>query len=788
LWDEKLAIGHSLREPRAVARLAREDLATATALLDARHIAGDRKLTSDLVRLTLGALSPAGNPNELIGMLASEKKARHDRFGASLYLLEPNLKQGIGALRDLATALWAAQVRWHPPRPDFDPEGADGLVANLVSLGHLTRRQGDVLTNARDFMLRIRILVQLAAKRRFDQLTFEIQEAIAPSLYPNAKQHEGDIRSAVAPAVEDLMREYFGHARGVVQVADRLLESARVPARRKPRIAEVDASFITFNGELAIKDPRLFAERPSEMLRLFRVAVQESLPVYGHTRELAAETIAKDAQPLAVDPSASKLFLDALVDVRDAAQPSAFEVMHQLGILSALMPEWAPTTCRVQHDLYHVYTVDQHQLYALAMQKRLARGELAEEHPLATELWKEVKRPASLYLATLLHDVGKPLGKGHAEKGAIVAGNVARRFGMSEDEIEVVEFLVRQHLTMSHLSQRRDLADPEVIARFAERVGSEERLIKLYLLTLCDTAMTAPDNLSTWKAGLLRELMLRTREYFRGNSSEVTADEQRGLRDKIVQLAEIPEARALVEGVDPRLLIQLTARQAARNVRLVATTLAKQPTVGLEVHCYPMKGHSELCIVAPDAPGVLAAIAGALTAARVDVLGAVLGHVETSDHRLVIDTFYVRDLKGEAIPDDDARWPRLLGDLRELLSGRPDPGAVATLIAKRRPKSGMPKRVTPGVPTEIKLHDDSMAATIVEVFTLDRVGVLYAITQTLADLGLDISLAKVSTEGEKAADVFYVTRAGKRITDAQQREVLTSRLRMAVESPGLTGS
>lgn len=788
LWDEKLAIGHSLREPRAVARLAREDLATATALLDARHIAGDRKLTSDLVRLTLGALSPSGNPNELIAMLAAEKKARHDRFGASLYLLEPNLKQGIGALRDLATALWAAQVRWHPPRPDLDPEGADALVANLVALGHLTRRQGDVLTNARDFMLRIRILVQLAAKRRFDQLTFEIQEAIAPSLYPDAKAHEGDIRSAVAPAVEDLMREYYVHARGVVQVADRLLESARVPARRKPRIAEVDASFITFNGELAIKDPRLFAERPSEMIRLFRVAVQETLPVYGHTRELAAEALARDSQPLAHDPAASKLFVDALTDVRDAAQPSAFEVMHQLGILSALMPEWAPTTCRVQHDLYHVYTVDQHQLYALAMQKRLARGELAEEHPLATELWKDLKGPATLFLATLLHDVGKPLGKGHAEKGAIVAGNVARRLGMTEEEIELVEFLVRQHLTMSHLSQRRDLADPEVIARFAERVGTEDRLIKLYLLTLCDTAMTAPDNLTTWKAGLLRELMLRTREYFRGNATEVTADEQRGLRDKIVQLAEIPDARTLVDGVDPRLLVQLTARQAARNVRLVAATLAKQPTVGLEVHCYPMKGHSELSIIAPDEPGVLAAIAGALTAARVDVLGAVLGHVDTPKGRHVIDTFYVRDLKGEAIPDDDARWTRLLGDLRELLAGTPDPGAVATLIAKRRPKSGMPKRVTPGVPTEIKLHDDSMAATIVEVFTLDRVGVLYAITQTLADLGLDISLAKVSTEGEKAADVFYVTRAGKRITDEQQREVLTSRLRMAVESPGLTGS
>src|SRR5207248_10915142 len=202
--------------------------------------------------------------------------------------------------------------------------------------------------------------------------------------------------------------------------------------------------------------------------------------------ELVAETIAKDPAPLAHDPLAQRLLLDALVDLRDSAQPSALEVMHQLGILSALMPEWAPCTARVQHDLYHVYTVDQHQLYAVAMQKRIARGELADEHPLATELWRDVARPAPLLLGTLLHDVGKPLGKGHAEKGAVIAGEVARRLGMTEADTELTEFLVRQHLTMSHLSQRRDLADPEVIERFAERVGSDERLVQLYLLTLCD--------------------------------------------------------------------------------------------------------------------------------------------------------------------------------------------------------------------------------------------------------------------------------------------------------------
>jgi [protein-PII] uridylyltransferase len=801
LWDEKLAIGHSVREPRAVARLARDDLATATALLDARHIAGDRRLTAELVRATLGALSPGGNPNDLIGALAAEKQARHARFGASLYLLEPNLKQGIGALRDLATALWCAQIRWHPPRPGTagDAEGAEALVANLVTTGHLTGRQAQVLLGARDFLLRIRALVQLTAKRRFDQLTFEIQEAIAPAVYPDAHAQDGE-RAAVAPAVEALMRDYYLHARGVVQVADRLLESARVPARRRPRIGSVDASFITFNGELAIRDPRLFVERPSEIVRMFRIAVAERLPVYGHTRELAAEVIARDPAPLGRDPVTARLFLDALVDIRDDAQPSALEVMNQLGVLSAMMPAWAPCVGRVQHDLYHVYTVDQHQLYALAMQKRLARGELAAEQATAVELWRSVRRPGPLLLGTLLHDVGKPAGKGHAEKGAVIAGDIARRLGMSEADADLTEFLVRQHLTMSHLSQRRDLSDPEVIARFAERVGDDERMVQLYLLTICDTAMTAPDNLTAWKADLLRNLVLRTRAYFAraatpaaaaahpDASDDPEADEHARVKARILrQVGDEPGAAAVagevIDAIDPRLFTQLTARQTARHVRLVARSRAETPHVALEAHCFPLKGHSELAVVAPDAPGVLATIAGALTAHRVDVLGAVLGYVDLPGGRLVADAFYVRDLKGAAIPDDDPRWRKLGADLRQLLGGPPDPSKVAALIAQRRPRSGMPKRVTPGVATEIRLHDDSTHATIVEVSTRDRVGVLYAITQTLADLGLDISLAKVATEGEKVADTFYVTRGGRRITEDPDRAELVARLRAAVEEP-----
>lgn len=790
LWDEKLAIGHAVREPRAAARLAKEDIATATALLDARHIAGDRRLTSDLVRATLIALAPGGNPNELITKLATENRARHDRFGAAIYVLEPNLKQGIGALRDLSTALWAAAVRWAPPQPDVhpgEPMTAEALIASLLALGHLTPRQAVVLEAARDFFLRLRALVQLTATRRFDQLTFEIQEAIAPKLYPSVQaSHAGTtgIRAAVAPAVEALMRDYYLHARGVVMVAERLLESARVPARTRPRINAVDATFITFDGELALEDPRRFTERPSEMVRLFRTALAEKVAIYGHTKELVAEQIARDPQAIANDPIAALLTLEALTDLRDRGVPSLFEQMHELGILGAVMPGWAPCTARVQHDLYHVYTVDQHQLYALAMQKRLARGELAREHPLATELWTTITRPAPLLLATLLHDVGKPLGKGHAEKGAVIAGQVARKFGLDETDAQTVEFLVRQHLTMSHLSQRRDLSDPEVIERFAQHtVGNEERLAELYLLTLCDAAMTAPDNLTAWKEGLLRELVLRTRAYFCGGASTSQEEQRRDdPRDKAMALLkDAPAARAMLDGVDPQLLIQLTARQAARHAKLAASTAGKDPHVAIEVHCFPMKGHSELAIVAPNMPGVLAAIAGALTANRVDVLGAILGHTNTAPG-LVLDVFFVRDLKGEAIPDDDERWTKLLDDLRVVLDVTAPENATAALIKRRRPPSGMPIRVTPSVSTEIKIYDDSTQATIVEVQTRDRVGVLFAITQTLAALDLDISLAKVSTEGEKVADVFFVTRGGHRITDDAERATLVDHLQAAVEA------
>jgi [protein-PII] uridylyltransferase len=789
LWDAGIKVGHAIREPKAAARLARTDLATATALLEAHALAGDTRLVADLARATERVVSRERTVNDFVRSLVDEKRRRHDRFGASLYLLEPNLKQGIGALRDLATGMWVARARW----------GVEE-IAQLIDLGQLSARQVAVYNEALDFLLKLRCLVHLHAGRVTDQLTFELQEALAPGLYPDAKLEEGDVRPAVAPAVEALMRRYYLHARAASRVTERLLELALVPPRKKPRILRIDGSFVAFNGKLSLVDPDLLRARPAEMVRLFRVALREDLPVYGHTRELIAERLAENANLVTENVAAGKLFVEFLVDPADKGQPSLLEIMHDLGLLNALMPEFAPCTCRVQHDLYHVYTVDQHQLYTVAYLKRLARGELRDDAPTVTEALAQVTRPISLYLGTLLHDVGKPLGRGHSEKGARLAGAIARRFHLTPEDTGRTELLVRQHLTMAHLSQRRDLSDDAMIERFADRMGDEETLAQLYVLTFCDTAMTAPGNLNEWKQALLRELYVKARARLRGQrgtdiSSETEAAARR-VRKLVRELCADEgsvgddELAEFFRGVDDRYFAALAPPQIARHVALAREY--RERGVGARVaviHHDPGKGHSAVAVVARDRHGFLAMVAGALAANRVDILSAVVSSRQASgagEEPLALDVFFVRDTLGNAIERDDPRWQRIEEDLAGLLaSDRADPQVVRALLKRRRQRSGLGQRVMPAVPTRIAIDNEtSTDYTVVDVIAEDRVGLLCEIALTLTQLELDIHLSKVATEANRVADVFYVT-AGtppQKIVDPERLAVIEKTLFAAVSS------
>ncbi len=793
LWDAGVNVGHAVRTVNETNKLAGDDIATTSALLDARHIAGIQGPVERLREQTRRAIAPGQDANAFVAKLGAGMRDRHQRFDQTVYLLEPNLKRGRGALRDLATAQWVAHARWGTPS-----------FRALMAKGHISSRQLAILEDARSFLLRIRSLLQFQVERPTDQLTFEIQEAIAPDLYPNAKLAAGDIRPAVAPAVEALMRHYYLHARGAVQVTDFILERAKVASRRKPRIRRIDSTFLIFNGKIGVHDPQVFRDKPAEMVRVFRVAVTHEVPIYGHTRQLIADTVATHGDTLTRDPIAAKLFLDALVDPQDASDdalvPALLEEMHQLGVLNAVLPEFAPCTCRVQHDLYHVYTVDQHQLYTVAMLKRIARGELQKQFPTATEAYELVERYSPLYLATLLHDVGKPLGKGHAEKGARIVGVVGRRLRLSEQEVSTAAFLVRQHLTMSHLSQRRDLSDVEVIQKFAERVGTLQQLAQLYLLTLCDTAMTAPGNLNPWKQSLLRELYLRTRDFLGGSSSKANADpvdELASHRSRIITLAVAgvgdrpavsqAETKRFLSHVDRGFLSSLSARQVARHVALAQEYEIGDASFAMQVGYYPLKGHSEVAIVAADVPMLLAAIAAAFAVNRVHVLGAVGSRSAFGEaaRPLACDLFYVRNAVGKAIPTDDSRWKRIESDLTALLSGPLSRERIFELVSQRQPSRDPAPRVTPEVPTEIRFDNDASSDyTIAEVFTRDKIGVLYTITDSLAALELDVSLVKLSTEGEKVADVFYLSRAGKKIENSQALAHIAQSIAQRLEELG----
>jgi len=764
LWDLRMEVGHAVRSVEESIELAREDLTACTALLDARFLDGDRaiweKFTREVPRLF------DRDVNSLVKRLSKEKDERHARFGDTVYLLEPNVKNGQGGYRDLLVGLWAAKARFRVR--DF---------ADLVTAGQASPRQVQALIDARRFFLEVRTAAHFARKRKEDRLTFEVQEAIAPRLFPHPRpsHHEG-VESAVEPSVEALMQQYFVHAKAVTRETDRLLSRCVVEPQKKPTVRPIDASFTLFNGKLSLHDPDVFKRRPSEMLRIFSVALDVGADIYGHTKDLIAERVAALAPEggLTKDPQAGREFMRLLCDDRDARNPSLLEQMHDLGLLASVMPEFAPCTGRVQHDLYHVFTVDQHQMYAVGRLKALARGELAEELSTATQALGEVKRREALYLGTLLHDVGKPLGKGHSETGAKLAVAIATRFGLSPEDASQTEFLVKKHLLLSHLSQRRDLNDVAMLANLAQELNDEETLRELYLLTVADMSMVAPGNLTEWKEQLLRELYVRTMAFYRrggdisGPHDVVQMELVAKRKRRVAELIGEPEASLgdWFSSLPDRYVAQTQPRAMVRDLQL---SRRRKGPVAVEVVHRPRKAASDVTVCADDAPGLLSKIAGVLLAHRIDVWAAQINtRVVTLNGGTAVealDTFTTRDRYGRPITDP-ARWKRVEDDLARVLGGS---ATVEEVIEERRDKSSLPERVVPKVRTEIKVDNEvSNDFSVIDVYTQDRLGVLYTITRTLADLALDIHLSKVATEAHRVADVFYVRERGGGKLDADR--------------------
>jgi [protein-PII] uridylyltransferase len=758
LWDAKLDAGHAVRSVADGLALPDKDLAAATALLDARYLVGDAKLASDFIARYEARVAGTA-PDSFVARLREEQEVRHGRFGDTIFMLEPDLKSGPGGIRDLCVGRWAAHAGFRASGPE-----------QLAEQGEMSSRQASELSQAIDFTLRLRVSLQLTAGRRQDQLRFDLQEKIAPVLYPQYTSPNDEDGPAVTPAVEALMRDFQTHAKTIqhstARLMQRVCENVEKPSKAKPLRAPggpaEDPSFVLKGGKLEVKSHLIFERQPSEMMRLFLVSQKSDVGVGLSTTDLVSELAASRAAELRADPKSAQYFLEVLTNVEDRRTPSRLEQMQDLGLVTALIPEWTPVSGRVQHDIYHVYTVDQHSLYAVATLKAIARGELRQDYPEVCDAYPLITDTRALFLGLLLHDVGKPLGSSHAEKGAVVAERIAIELGLDPDEVALVEFLVREHLEMGHNSQRRDLQDPGLLDFFARICGTEERMRQLFILTFCDLTSTGPKTMTRWKYELLYELHDRTLKYMRRGPDLLAAERAELVEERQQKAARLlgeaggwPSAVEAFAGLPDRYFAEQEAETIAEHVRLMR---GRSQPCAMAVSHSERGTFSELVLTADDTPGLLAKVAGVLFANRIDILDAAIYVREPVPGMHVrgeaLDVFRIRKEPDGAVTDE-SRIAGIRRDMEAVLSGQ---ATVESLVAKRPRHSPLYQRAKPKVrATEVNVDNDaSRAFTIVEVFTEDKPGVLYTITHTLAEQGVDIHRSRVGVAADRVADIFYV--------------------------------
>ncbi|HEX8233478.1 MAG TPA: [protein-PII] uridylyltransferase [Caulobacteraceae bacterium] len=710
LWDLSLKVGHASRTVEECLKLADANHTVKTSLVDARPLAGDERLFRDLRRAFRA--HAAGDGPAFVAAKLAERDGRHARAGASRYLVEPNVKESKGGLRDLHVLLWIAGY--------LHPDGDKGPDMRRRLKG-FDRREIAALWLAADFLWAARSHLHFAAGRAQEKLTFEWQPEIA------RRMGFGD---GGPGAVKRLMRRYFHTAREVGALTRALcaqLEAERAKARPEglsrflPRIGDgsvrLAPGFRERVGRLDVDGDRVFRRDPANLVRLFQLADRHDLDLHPHALTSARRNLPLMRGEARRNPAAVAAFLDILMRGRNPYR--ALSLMNESGVLGRFIPEFGRIVGESQFDRHHAYTVDEHTLQAVSVMADLARGRLADEHPLAVKLIREIADREAMFLAMLLHDVGKGRLGGQEEAGAKAARTACLRLGLSPERAELVAWLVGHHLLMSETAQKRDLSDPRTIERFAAAVAGGERLRMLLVLTVADIRSVAPGVWNGWKGQLLRELYTSTDTLLRGGGE----GEMHG--------------------------------RAERELRRRASLIARSEETGAAAEAGPGPGGSttEIAVAVHDRPGLFADLAAALAAYGAEVVGA---EAHTTAAGQVLDLFQVQDAAGQPFPFD-ARPGRasILEALEEAARGRPP------RLETRRRSLGARSRASAYVQID---QQASRRSTVVEASGGDRPGLLTDLARAIASEGLSIRSAHISSYGDRVSDVFYVqTDVGARI-------------------------
>ncbi|MEO6726077.1 MAG: [protein-PII] uridylyltransferase [Blastocatellia bacterium] len=764
LWDMGFSVGHSVRSLNECISIAKEDVISRNSMIDARRLWGSGDLFEMLVeRLDEEVFEK--QKRALLDEQLVERQARYNKFGDAACLQEPNVKETAGGLRDLHELLWMARTAY----------GTSSLK-ELAAKGTIPERDAKAIGAAYDYLLRVRNEIHFLTSRKSDLLSLDLQQQIARNLrYVDTPEQQ---------ASELFMRDYYLQARRMHRLCETYIQRAASRqengkqgqekkswfsrVRSSVRVAPAIGGFVMRDGELDMPGPDNAGELPTSILdgnRLmlaFSYAQATGAGFSSNLQEAMQSALPSVNKTFRSSPEAAQAFLKMLRTKGRVA--AGLRLMHDLDFLGKFLPEFARVTCLVQHDLYHRYTVDEHTLRTIEALDELihSRSKTLERY---RNVFSQVSDLASLHLGLLMHDIGKGLGGGHTEKGIEIAKRVCARLQLEEQMTDAVLFLIRQHLLMSHIAQRRDLSDEKVIRDFAEQVGTVDRLNMLCLLTYGDIHGVGPGVWNEWKDALLWELYIKARA--------VLLPEEKDESDVEPLRARI--ARMLASEVDQdevRKHFKLLPDDYARftppqiiieHIRLIASLNSRQVKTGWRVNTQTRCTDMHLC--ARNRRGLFAAVAGALTAQGVNILSV---HLNTRADGFAIDSFKVRDSAGEPI-NDPVRWEQIDTAVKRALSGDYDVTAAVEkrLRSQTASKFSSKRKILAAAPTRFSWDNySSNKSTILEVRTGDRLGLAYKIASTLAALNLDIVFAKVATEKHLALDIFYVTNAnGEKLND-----------------------
>ena len=771
LWDIGYKVGHATRSVDDCIRLSKGDTVISTSLLEARWLWGDQSLYLELRRRYDKEIRNAGRKGragtKFIEAKLAERDKRHKKMGDTRYSLEPNIKDGKGGLRDLHTLYWIAKFLYN----------VDDITA-LVEKGVFTRAEVKRFQKAQSYLWILRCHLHYLTGRPEERLTFDMQMEIAPRLGYTAHAGSRD--------VERFMKHYFLVAKDVgdltrIFCAALEAEHDRRSRFRLPLLAGRRrlSGFRLEGDRLTVKDPRVFAEKPTEMLRIFKVAQEHDLDIHPQVLRWITQNLKHIDKDMREDPAANEVFLSILTSPKDPE--TALRRLNEADVFGRFVPEFGRVVAQMQYNMYHHFTVDEHTIFALGILHDIEQGKLSEIAPIATEVVHKVLSRRVLYLAVLLHDIAKGRPGDHSEVGARVAEKLCPRMGLTAAETETVAWLVLHHLAMSHTAFQRDIDDPQTIQDFAELVQSPERLRLLLVLTVADIRAVGPNVWNAWKASLLRELYWRTEEVLTGGLTTQKRD-QRVTNAKENLAAALTgwsskDIKAHLRRGHPAYWMAFDAETLQRHGELVREAEAQRRALTVDTRVDIYRDATEVTVYTADVPGLFSRIAGALAVAGATIEAA---RIFTLTNGMALDSFYIHDAAGGPF-QQSAKLARLSAAIEKALSGKLN---ILEELAKRRSQIPSRLRVFKVSPRVLIDNNASRDHTVIEVNGRDRPGLLYQVTLALTKMRLTIKSARIATYGERVVDVFYVQDAkGQKIESIRRCATIEKNLLAALANP-----